>query len=69
MKICIVRQEGRREKHECENIILIGSLLQHPLLDNPGMCPDLDLNQQPSNAGDYAQPTKPHQVGPELFLK
>ena len=57
----IFRERGREgEKHP--------SVTSHKpptgdLADNPGMCPDRELNRRPFGFRDNAQPTEPHQSG------
>lgn len=59
--LMILEREEEGEKHRCK---------KHPLAApctpptgnqarNPGMCPDLEWNQQPFGAWDDTQPTEP----------
>ena len=58
--------EGEREgeKHQCVVAPPTGNLAR-----NPGMCPDLESNQQPSDSQDGSQSPEPHQPGQDcIFL-
>ena len=61
------RREGQREgrKHQC--VVASHKPPTGDLTHNPGMCPDWELNQQPSGSQAGTQSTEPHQPGLNLF--
>ena len=66
----IFRERGREgeregEKHQC----VVASCVPPAgdLARNPGMCPDWELNWQPSGSQAHAQSTELHQPGPTFF--
>ena len=65
------REEGKekeREKHQC--VVASHTPPTGDLAQNPGMCPDWDLNRRPFGPQAHAQSTEPHQPGLYIaFLK
>ena len=62
----IFRQRGREgekegEKYQC--VVASHAPPTRDLAHNPGMCPDLELNQLPFGSQAGAQSTEPHQAG------
>ena len=58
-----IRERGREEERQ-RNMDQLP--LAHPtgnLVDNPGLCPDQELNQQTDRLRDKAHPTELHQSG------
>ena len=65
--LLIFRERGREgeregEKHQC--VVASHEPPTGDMAGNPGMCPDWELNQQPSSLQFGAQSTEPHQPGP-----
>ena len=62
--------EGKRGRKRGRRTPVCGCLLHAPhagdLAQNPGMCPDWELNRQPFGLQASAQSTEPHQPG--LFI-
>ena len=58
-------REGEREgeKHQC--VVRSHAPPTSDLARNPGMCPDLDLNQQPFGSQASTESTETHQPGPK----
>ena len=55
------RREGEGKKHQC--VVASCTPPTGHLACNPGMCPDWELNQQPSGSQAGTQSTEPHQPG------
>ena len=71
LKNFIFRERGREgerggEKHQC--VAASSTPVTGGLTQNPGMCPDWELNWRPFASQAGAQSTKPHQPGPNLYF-
>ena len=53
--------EREGEKHQC--VVASQTPPTEGLAHNPGMCPDLELNQRPFGSQASTQSTEPHQPG------
>ena len=65
--IYFLEREGGREAEKHQSVAS-RTPPAGDLAYNPGMCPDLELNQQPFSLQTGAQSTEPHQPGQQLTL-
>ena len=57
--------EGEREGEKQQCVVASCKSPTGDLAQNPGMCPDWELNQQPFGLQAGIQNTEPYQPGPE----
>ena len=63
MYILLERGEREGEKH---GLVASHAPPTGDLADNPGMCPDWELNQRPFGSQAGTQSIEPHQPGPNF---
>ena len=59
-------REGEREGEKHQRVVASHSPPTGDLACDPGMCPDWELNWQPSGSQAATQSTEPHQPGPDI---
>ena len=56
-------REGEREREKHQWVVASRAPLTRDLAQNPGMCPDWELNWRPFGSQAGTQSTEPHQPG------